>query len=232
MAHHWLNRTIAAGLMAMALSLAAGLAACGPADASSSSSSTGQKSTSTPTPTATPTPAPAPTPATGGKGAEHDKPGFITMSIGGTPHTLEYALTPARRFRGLSERGVIPVGTGMLFVFPDNQVGPQAFVMRDCPAPIDIIYLDPRGRIVAMYTMQPEPPRSEAEKVLTPPFEGAPQWACHNADYEARLKQYPSRFPTQFVIEIPGGAMATLPKPLRIGDQLPADWDAIRKMAK
>ncbi|MBL0870283.1 MAG: DUF192 domain-containing protein [Phycisphaerales bacterium] len=125
------------------------------------------------------------------------------VKLGGRKFFLELALDPQTRFRGLSERTVIEPDGGMLFVFPPGQVAVQGFVMRDCPIAIDIVYLDPAGRVLAMYEMKPEPPRDASKG------EGTPADA-NNVTYNARLKQYSSRFPAQFVIELAGGTLKTL----------------------
>jgi uncharacterized membrane protein (UPF0127 family) len=114
--------------------------------------------------------------------------GPLPVAIGGRTFALELALTPQQRYQGLSDRAHIPDDGGMLFVFPDDQVRVQRFVMRRCLVPIDIIYLDPGQRIVAMHAMQVEP-------YDTP---------------EGRLTPYSSRYPAQFVIELAGGTLAEL----------------------
>lgn len=125
------------------------------------------------------------------------------VKLGGKKFFLELALDPQTRFRGLSERTVIEPDGGMLFVFPPGQVAVQGFVMRDCPIAIDIVYLDPAGRVLAMYEMKPEPPRDVSKGEGTPADP-------NNVTYNARLKQYSSRFPAQFVIELAGGTLKTL----------------------
>ncbi len=112
----------------------------------------------------------------------------LPVEIGGRTFALELALTPAQRYQGLSDREHIPADGGMLFVFPDDAVRVQAFVMRRCPVPIDIIYLDPGQRVVAMHAMAVEPA-------------GTP---------EGRLTPYSSRYPAQFVIELAGGTLEEL----------------------
>ena len=106
---------------------------------------------------------------------------------------LELALTGPQRYQGLSGREHIEPQGGMLFVFPDDQVKVQQFVMRDCPVPIDIIFLDPGGRITAMHEMKVEP-------------EGPP-WV-----------RYSSRYPAQFAIELAGGTLDDLQ--LRLGQRV------------
>ena len=115
------------------------------------------------------------------------------VSLGGEAFTLDVALDPETRFRGLSGRGEIPRNGGMLFVLP--RPGPFAMVMRDCPAPIDVAFLDAQGRVVAVHEMAVEPPRAPGET----PFA-----------YESRLPQYPSDAPVSFAIETAGGRLREL----------------------
>jgi len=155
---------------------------------------------------------------------EASKAGFITLELGGKRFSLEIAATPARRFHGLSGRTQIPADAGMLFVFPDNQTAVQNFVMRDCPVPIDIVYLDGTGRVLATHAMTPEPARQRDEIENTLPFPNAPDWSRTNEQYENRLKKYSSRFPSQFVVELAGGTLKALPSPLKTGDKVSAQW--------
>ncbi|WP_432799979.1 DUF192 domain-containing protein [Poriferisphaera sp. WC338] len=110
----------------------------------------------------------------------------VDITLRGRQFQLELALTQAARFKGLSDRASIPENTGMLFVFP--QADYRGFVMRRCLVPIDLIYLDPNGRIIGMYAMTVEPA-------------GTP---------EAKLKVYASRYPAQFAIELAGGEIKKL----------------------
>ncbi|CAN5837230.1 hypothetical protein BH11PLA1_BH11PLA1_18670 [soil metagenome] len=125
------------------------------------------------------------------------------VKIAGKTFFLELALDDATRFRGLSERTHIDPEGGMLFVFPPQLIMAHGFVMRDCPIPIDILYLDSAGRVVSSFAMVPEPPRDPAKGEGTPAEAGNPQ-------YNARLKQYTSRFPAQFVVELAGGTLKTV----------------------
>lgn len=143
-----------------------------------------------------------------------------TVKIGGRSFLLELAITDKTRFRGLSERTFIEPDGGMLFVFPSSMVMVHGFVMRDCPIPIDIIYLDPSGRVLASHAMTPEPPRDPARG------EGTPADA-ENQAYNSRLKQYSSRFPSQFVIELAGGTLKQLN--LKEGDQIEFDRAGLLK---
>lgn len=135
------------------------------------------------------------------------------VSLGGETFTLELALDPATRQRGLSGRGAIPRHEGMLFVLPTPR--PFAMVMRDCPAPIDVAFLDADGRIVTLHEMSVEPPRAPGE---TP------------RAYESRLPIYPSGEPVQFAIETSGGRLRALG--LTPGARIPLDRATLVRRAR
>jgi uncharacterized membrane protein (UPF0127 family) len=135
------------------------------------------------------------------------------VSLGGETFTLELALDPATRQRGLSGRGVIPRHEGMLFVLPTPR--PFAMVMRDCPAPIDVAFLDAQGRVVSVHEMAVEPPRA--------PDEGP-------RAYEARLPIYASSRPVQFAIETAGGRLRELG--LAPGARIPIDLASLVARAR
>jgi uncharacterized membrane protein (UPF0127 family) len=135
------------------------------------------------------------------------------VTIKGERFIMELALTEATRLRGLSGREVIDPEGGMLFVFPYS--GRHEFVMRDCPAPIDIAFLDAAGRVVAFHELNPEEPRREGESQF---------------DYEMRLKRYPSRFPAQFAVETAGGRLAALG--VKEGDRIEFDAEALKRRAQ
>lgn len=113
----------------------------------------------------------------------------------GKQHTffLEPAINNESRFKGLSGRTSIDDDGGMIFVFPNAAV--RKFVMRDCPIPIDIVYIDTGGRVIAAHAMLPEDPQGEDES---------------DSKYEERLKRYSSRFATPLVIELQGGMIEKL----------------------
>lgn len=106
---------------------------------------------------------------------------------------LEPALDNDTRFKGLSERTAIDEDGGMIFVFTSSAV--RKFVMRDCPIPIDIVYVDSGGRVIAAHAMVPEQPQREGES---------------DGDYEERLKRYSSRYACDIVIELQGGMIERL----------------------
>ncbi len=131
----------------------------------------------------------------------------LPVEIDGHRFELELALTKSTRFQGLSDRESIAEDGGMLFAF--NAPEKLSFVMRRCPVPIDIIFLDPGGRIVAMHEMQVEPD----------PY--AP-------DHE--LRRYTSRWPAQFAIELKGGTLRELD--LQAGDKIALPTDELRQLAE
>lgn len=179
----------------------------------------------TPTPTTPTTPATPPNPMTT---PANPKLEMTKIKIDGTEYELEMALTDEERFHGLSGRTEIPEKGGMIFVFP--RPVSTGFVMRDCPVPIDIIFLNAGGRITAMHAMQPETPRSENEMTNLPAFMGAPSWSWTNPLYEARLKKYPSRASAQFAIELKGGTLAKMS--LKPGQLIEFDRESLIKKVK
>ena len=78
----------------------------------------------------------------------------IAVFPGGTKIKMEVAETEPDRRLGLMFRDHLPVGTGMLFIFPTE--APHRFWMKDCKFPIDIIWLNQRKQIV--YIAESVPP--------------------------------------------------------------------------
>ena len=149
-----------------------------------------------------------------GVGCEKEQDAAVaTVTLGGRVFHLELALDEQVRFKGLSGRTHIEPDGGMLFVFPRPQT--LQFVMRDCPIPIDIAFLDGSGRIVAMHEMVPEDPKGASES---------------QAQYESRLKRYPSRFDAQFVIEVAAGTLEALG--LAEGQQVALDTNGLKRRAR
>ncbi|MBT8484986.1 MAG: DUF192 domain-containing protein [Phycisphaerales bacterium] len=133
-----------------------------------------------------------------------------TVRLAGQPFRLELAADPVSRERGMMGRRVIKPGTGMIFVFRDEQL--RSFWMAHCVVDMDAYFLDATGRIVARHAMKKEPLRHR--------FESA-------ANYHRRLKRYTSRRPAQFVIEVPAGSIKTLG--LKVGDRI--EFDRARLVA-
>jgi uncharacterized protein len=150
------------------------------------------------------------------------------VKIAGQSYYLETALDDATRFKGLSGRNHIEPNGGMIFAFRETRpttIG--GFVMRDCPVPIDIMYLDKGGRVVSMFEMKPELARQPDEGTPGP---GSADQTPANRKYEERLKQYVSRYPYNFVIELCEGSLKKLG--VKEGDQIDFDREGLLKMAK
>lgn len=65
----------------------------------------------------------------------------------------EIAIKPEDRNRGFMERKNIPQGTGMLFVFENDQI--LNFWMKNTPTPLSIAYISKDGKIKDILDMQP-----------------------------------------------------------------------------
>lgn len=79
--------------------------------------------------------------------------GHAWVIMGADTVLAEVASTPDERAEGLMYRDDVPDGTGMLFVFQDNQ--PRAFWMANTYVALDIAYMDPSYRIVDIIAMEP-----------------------------------------------------------------------------
>jgi uncharacterized membrane protein (UPF0127 family) len=67
--------------------------------------------------------------------------------------SLEVAADEAARERGLSNRGELPAGTGMAFLFPSETA--VAFWMKDTLVPLQIAFVGGDGRVVGLFDMTP-----------------------------------------------------------------------------
>jgi len=114
------------------------------------------------------------------------------MPIAGEAFTVELAVAPADRRRGLMHRSGLPAGRGMLFIYPEE--ASRAFWMKNVGFPIDILFLDGDGKLVSIS------PRA------------AP---CHRDP----CPLYRSDAPARYVLELPAGTAERLD--LRPGDHLP-----------
>lgn len=143
------------------------------------------------------------------------KPGesSLRVDLHGQVFTLELAIDPDTRVKGLSYREQIPPDGGMLFVFPDPM--PLSFVMRHCLVPIDIAFLDAAGRVLVVHEMAVEAPQQQGEADI---------------DYENRLRRYDSRFPAQFALETAGGRLRTTG--LKAGDLVRFDAAGLKRRAR
>ena len=85
---------------------------------------------------------------TAGPNGEALEPLTITTSTGEHRFMVEIADDDAERQRGLMHREPLADDRGMLFQVPD--VAERGFWMHNTPSPLDIIYIDPYGRIVSI----------------------------------------------------------------------------------
>lgn len=103
-----------------------------------------------------------------------------SVSVGGVEVKAEVVDTPYTLTRGLSGRTSLPPGTGMLFVFSNEDK--WGFWMKDMQFPIDIIWADKSGTVVSV--------ASDVEPKSYPEI------------------FYPS-VPAQYVLEVPVGFVQT-----------------------
>ena len=129
-----------------------------------------------------------------------------SVTIDGQTFHLELALEAKAWEQGLSDRRTIDPDGGMLFVFTTSNR--RYFVMRRCHIPIDLIYLDTNGYLVQTHEMTVEPDPMAPDN---------------------QLKQYDSRDPVQFAIELPGGCLKRLK--LEIADRIDLPYDRLKQMA-
>ena len=128
------------------------------------------------------------------------------VELKGESFLLELATTPASRRQGLMHREQIAANEGMLFVFSDLEM--RSFWMKNCLMPIDAIFLDGQGHVVAIREMQPPAP-------------GTP---------DSELESYSSGYPARFVIEIAGGRADNLG--LEVGDRIDLPTERLKRLAK
>ncbi|MBU1347375.1 MAG: DUF192 domain-containing protein [Alphaproteobacteria bacterium] len=94
----------------------------------------------------------------------------VATSTGSHDFLVEIADDDAERQRGLMFRAPLADDRGMLFQFPDT--AERAFWMKNTPSSLDIIYIDPKGKIVSIahhatpYSEAPLPSNGAASGVL------------------------------------------------------------------
>lgn len=113
------------------------------------------------------------------------------ISLGGHTLDVEIADTPLRRERGLMFRTSLDDKSGMLFVFESQQR--LAFWMKNTLIPLAIAYIDKDRKIVDIQEMVPA--------VMG----------------EAFPKNYPSKAPAMYALEMPKGWFAR--KSVKIGQR-------------
>jgi uncharacterized membrane protein (UPF0127 family) len=139
--------------------------------------------------------------------------GKIDVEVGNETFSCIIVADNDSRTVGLGNHPGLGRNDAMLFSFPDSKV--RSFLMRDCTFDIDIIFLDPTGRITAMHAMLVEDPKGDNESQF---------------QYEMRLKKYSSRFNAQYAIEFAGGTLERLN--LSMGDQIELNIDALQAITE
>ena len=74
---------------------------------------------------------------------------MTTITIGTTTLQVEVATTEIETQQGLSGRPSLALGSGMLFIFDPPRV--PGFWMKDMLFPLDIIFIDQKGRVVTVH---------------------------------------------------------------------------------
>ena len=77
----------------------------------------------------------------------------IFTGAGSVKVNVEYADTPEKQKEGLSRRASLPKNSGMLFIFPEEKV--RSFWMKDTLIPLEIMFIDTKGRINEITAMEP-----------------------------------------------------------------------------
>ncbi len=138
--------------------------------------------------------------------------GTEQVIIAGELFHLDVASDDSTRTKGLMGRTEIASDGGMLFIFPTSQV--RSFWMGYCLVDIDVMFLDPYGRVTAIHTMNIEEPREETETEVA---------------YKARMPGDPSVYATLFAIELRAGSIERLG--VNVDDKIELDLARLKAMA-
>jgi len=114
-------------------------------------------------------------------GCRKGPPPTPQVVINGRSWYVDLARTPQEQYTGLSGRGRLESGAGMLFIF--DQPRELTFCMRGCDVPIDIAFVSADLRVVSVQTMAVEPDR-------------------------AGRVPYPSGQPAQYALEVAAGELS------------------------
>jgi uncharacterized protein len=87
----------------------------------------------------------------------HAQPKLPTVKIwlGREEMITEIARAPLEIATGMMYRTNMPENEAMLFVFPDKEIGPKNFYMRNCVVPLSAAYITPDGTIAEIIDLQP-----------------------------------------------------------------------------
>lgn len=88
----------------------------------------------------------------------------VELTINGNVLTVELAVSKDEQMTGLMNREELDPDKGMLFVYTEDR--PMNFWMKNTLIPLDIAYIDSKGRIREIYTMKPLSKKTVSSKRL------------------------------------------------------------------
>ncbi|MBN2489295.1 MAG: DUF192 domain-containing protein [Planctomycetes bacterium] len=92
-----------------------------------------------------------------------ESPPPAVVRVGAATVRVEVADTPAKRLRGLMYRDRVPEGTGMLFLYSEDDV--QSFWMLNTRVPLDLAYADRYGVIRRLVRLEPHALRGKSSEI-------------------------------------------------------------------
>jgi len=145
---------------------------------------------------------------------DEDAPPTAKIRIGKHIFELDIAADSKSRAKGLMDREELKEDEGMIFVYPTG-TRTLSFWMKNCTIDIDVMFLNSRGRVVAMHEMKAEEPRGEKESIFA---------------YEQRLTLYRSKRAAQYAVELRSGMIKSLE--VEVGDEIVFDRATLAKLAR
>ena len=122
---------------------------------------------------------------------------FPIVTVRDVPFRVEIADSTDERAQGLQGRTSLPIGEGMLFIFPEKTV--PDFWMKNTVIPLDILWIADEQIVDMTLRVQPEPLMADDER-----------------------QRYHPRVPVDQVLELNGGVATSLN--FAIGDSVRLDF--------